>query len=72
LTNFSSYFLHIGDDLPDVNIYGTGDYATAATYTAESAELLRKVEQLVTKTLAEAGSLICSGIIAAGDTGESF
>jgi hypothetical protein len=64
--------LHIGDDLPDVNIHGTGDYATAATYTAESAELLRKVEQLVTKALAEAGSLICSGIIAAGDTGESF
>jgi hypothetical protein len=72
LTNFSSYFLHIGDDLPDVNIYGTGDYATAATYTAESAELLRKVEQLVTKALPEAKPFVRSGVMAAGDTGESF
>jgi hypothetical protein len=64
--------LDIRDDLSDIYIHRASGYATAATYAAERPELLRKIEQLVTKTLAEAGSLICSGIIAAGDTGESF
>jgi hypothetical protein len=64
--------LEIRDDPPDVYIHWASGNAAAATYAAKRPELLRKIEQLVTEALAEASSLICSGVIAAGDASESF
>jgi hypothetical protein len=67
---FRPYFLNIADNLTDINVHRTATNTATTTGATYNTELLRHIQQLMIKALAEPGSLGSPRVISSGDAGE--